>query len=79
MDTRGRQGRDVVDGLQIRHAVEEDIALAARSAIRNRTQTLENDSDSVVKFSSSTLSEAIGGLNGVGVLLLSGRKIVLKP
>jgi hypothetical protein len=39
----------------------------------------ENDSDSSVKLSSRTLSDVIGGVNGVGVTVLSGRKIVLKP
>src|SRR5580704_10096563 len=40
---------------------------------------LENDSVSSVRFNSRTLSELIGGVKGVGVLVLSGRKIVLKP
>src|SRR6478672_9172283 len=39
----------------------------------------EKESVSSVRFSSRTLSDAIGGTNAVGVFELLGRKMVLNP
>jgi hypothetical protein len=59
---------NIVDGLQIRHPVEEDVALWGGSPVGNRAQALGK---------SELLGSGFG--SGVGVTELLGRKMVLKP
>jgi len=75
---------DIVDRLQIRYAIQEDIPLRAKPAIGNVAQAAGEGQCFLRQIEFKDVIEGLGRWfsgtgSAVGVVVLSGRKIVLNP